>query len=78
MAAPTPQQPEEPIHISVDDHEAFMQRHLPDLGQEVEDSQVFTWRLSNWKKLERKISSPEFPCGGHKWRVATSRPQKVP
>jgi len=49
--------------------ELFMQRHLPDLGQEVEDTQVFTWNLSNWRKLERKITSPDFPCGGHKWHV---------
>lgn len=46
-----------------------MQRHLPDLGQDVEDTQVFKWQLTNWKKLERKIASPEFSCGGHKWQV---------
>ncbi|CCA77798.1 probable ubiquitin-specific processing protease 21 [Serendipita indica DSM 11827] len=69
MSGPATQQPEETLTISVDDHETFMQRHLPDLGQEVEDTQVFSWPLSNWKKLDRKITSPEFPCGGHKWRV---------
>ena len=47
-----------------------MQRHLPDLGQEVEDTQVFTWPLTNWRKLERKMTSPEFACGGHKWQVS--------
>jgi hypothetical protein len=50
--------------------EAFMQRHLPDLGQEVEDTQVFTWPLTNWRKLERKMTSPDFACGGHKWQVS--------
>ncbi|KAG8854610.1 hypothetical protein FRB91_003319 [Serendipita sp. 411] len=78
MAAPAPQQSEEPLHVSVDDHESFMQRHLPDLGQEVEDATVYTWNITNWKKLERKISSPDFSCGVHKWRVATSRLKQDP
>ena len=30
---------------------------------------MFSWPLSNWKKLDRKMTSPEFMCGGHKWRV---------
>ncbi len=50
--------------------EAFAAKHMPDLGHEVKDFQVFTWRLTNWKKLEKKITSPEFECGGHKWFVA--------
>ncbi|KAF4576508.1 hypothetical protein EYR40_000746 [Pleurotus pulmonarius] len=55
--------------VSVQDHEAFAAKHMPDLGHEVKDFQVFTWRLTNWKKLEKKITSPEFECGGHKWRI---------
>jgi hypothetical protein len=54
--------------------EAFIQRNLPDLGQEVEDTQVFTWQLTNWKKLERKLTGPDFPCGGHKWQVDIHSP----
>ncbi|KIM26035.1 hypothetical protein M408DRAFT_330816 [Serendipita vermifera MAFF 305830] len=68
-AAAATQQVEEPSQVSVNDHEQFMARHLPDLGQEVEDTQIFTWPLTNWRKLERKITSPEFGCGGHKWRA---------
>ncbi|KAI6131824.1 hypothetical protein EV401DRAFT_1917805 [Pisolithus croceorrhizus] len=55
--------------VSVHDHEAFAAKHLPDLGHDVKDFQVYTWRLTNWKKLEKKITSPEFDCGGHKWRI---------
>lgn len=55
--------------VSVHDHEAFAAKHLPDLGHDVKDFQVYTWRLSNWKKLEKKLTSPEFDCGGHKWRI---------
>ncbi|KAI6036100.1 hypothetical protein PISMIDRAFT_10918 [Pisolithus microcarpus 441] len=55
--------------VSVHDHEAFAAKHLPELGHDVKDFQVFTWRLTNWKKLEKKITSSEFDCGGHKWRI---------
>ena len=47
--------------------EAFAAKHMPDLGHDVKEFKVFTWRLTNWKKLEKKITSPEFECGGHKW-----------
>ncbi|KAJ7479625.1 TRAF-like protein, partial [Mycena latifolia] len=32
-------------------------------------SRVYTWRLKNWKKLDKKLRSAEFECGGHKWRI---------
>lgn len=47
--------------------EAFMARHLPDLGQEVEDVQVYTWPINNWRKQDKKVTGPEFECGGHRW-----------
>jgi len=47
--------------------EAFAAKHMPDLGHDVKDFKVYTWRLTNWKKLEKKLTSPEFECGGHKW-----------
>ncbi|KAJ2913743.1 hypothetical protein MD484_g6676, partial [Candolleomyces efflorescens] len=46
--------------VSVRDSEAFAAKHLPDLGHDVKDFKVFTWRLSNWKKLEKKLTSPDF------------------
>lgn len=55
--------------VSVHDHDAFAAKHMPELGHDVKDFQVYTWRLTNWKKLEKKITSPEFDCGGHKWRI---------
>ncbi|KAF8509282.1 hypothetical protein JB92DRAFT_2947613 [Gautieria morchelliformis] len=42
---------------------------MPDLGHEVEDFKVFTWSLTNWRKLDKKLTSPEFDCGGHRWRI---------
>ncbi len=47
--------------------EAFAAKHMPDLGHDVKEFKVFSWKLANWKKLEKKITSPEFECGGHKW-----------
>ncbi|THU99317.1 cysteine proteinase [Dendrothele bispora CBS 962.96] len=55
--------------VSVQNHEAFAAKHMPDLGQDIKDFQVFTWHLENWKKLDKKLTSPEFECGGHKWRI---------
>ncbi|TDL21653.1 hypothetical protein BD410DRAFT_828901 [Rickenella mellea] len=55
--------------VSVRDHEAFMAKHMLNLGHDVKDMQVYTWRLSNWRKLDAIITSPEFECGGHRWRI---------
>lgn len=54
--------------------EAFMARHLPDLGQEVEETQVYTWSITNWRKQDKKVTSPEFDCGGHKWSAFSTAP----
>jgi len=52
-----------------------MARHLPDLGQEVEETQVYTWSITNWRKQDKKVTSPEFECGGHRW---SAFPQLLP
>ncbi|KAG8902957.1 hypothetical protein FRB99_003895 [Tulasnella sp. 403] len=49
--------------------ETFAMKHMPELGHEVADFQVFNWRLTKWKTLEKKLTSPHFPCGGHSWRI---------
>ncbi|KIP09627.1 hypothetical protein PHLGIDRAFT_86496 [Phlebiopsis gigantea 11061_1 CR5-6] len=55
--------------VSVRDHDAFAAKHMPDLGHEVKEFMVYHWTINNWKKLEKKITSQEFECGGHKWRI---------
>lgn len=57
-------------HLYVD--EAFAAKNMPDLGHEVQDFKVYHWKLHNWRKLEKKITSPEFECGGHRWCVSRS------
>jgi ubiquitin carboxyl-terminal hydrolase 7 len=56
-----------PLIMAISKDEAFAAKHMPDLGHDVKDFKVFTWPLSNWKKLEKKLTSPEFECGGHRW-----------
>ena len=43
---------------------------MRDLGHEVEDVQVFTWKLKNMKSLNRELTSTEFECGELKWYVS--------
>jgi ubiquitin carboxyl-terminal hydrolase 7 len=56
--------------VAIFKDEAFAAKHMPDLGHDVKDFQVFTWKLTGWKKLEKKLTSPEFECGGHRWFVS--------
>jgi ubiquitin carboxyl-terminal hydrolase 7 len=52
--------------IAVTD-EAFASKHLSDMGEQVEDFTRFTWRLKDYRSMDKKTTSPEFTCGGHKW-----------
>jgi hypothetical protein len=52
--------------------DAFAADHMPDLGHNIKDFKVFSWRLNNWKKLDKRMISPEFECGGHKWSAPFS------
>ncbi|KAF9649119.1 hypothetical protein BDM02DRAFT_3186537 [Thelephora ganbajun] len=66
-------QPSHPLHVvrclSRPLDEAFAAKHMPDLGHDVKEFQVFHWKLQGWKKLGRKLTSPEFDCGGYKWKI---------
>ncbi|EJU05407.1 ubiquitin carboxyl-terminal hydrolase 5 [Dacryopinax primogenitus] len=62
-----PLEHEEPV--SVRDHKAFALKHMQDLGYDVEDFKVYTWKLTKWRSLDRRLTSPEFECGGHRWRI---------
>lgn len=55
--------------VTVHDEQQFAQKNMPDLGHEIEDFTVFSWRLNKWKTLDKKLTSPEFECGGHRWRI---------
>jgi hypothetical protein len=55
------------LHIIVFTDDAFATKNMPDLGHDVKEFRVFSWKLTGWKKLEKKLTSPEFDCGGHRW-----------
>ena len=44
--------------FSVPSDEAFAAKHMPDLGHDVKEFKVYSWKLANWKKLEKKLTSP--------------------
>ena len=44
--------------------EAFASKYMPDLGYDMKDFKVFSWRLNNWNKLDKRLTSPVFECGG--------------
>ncbi|PWN43435.1 putative ubiquitin-specific processing protease 21 [Ceraceosorus guamensis] len=73
IGAPTdhghPQPMEVEEAISVLDHSAFAAKHLADLGQEEADFAVCDWVLRDWNALDKRLTGPEFECGGHKWRI---------
>ncbi|WFD43786.1 ubiquitinyl hydrolase 1 [Malassezia psittaci] len=58
-----------PQRVSVMDHKAFIEKYLADLGQDQADFQVCHWHIQSWHALEKRITGPEFECGGHKWRI---------
>lgn len=39
------------------------------MGEETEDFTVFTWPLSEYRRQDKKVLSPDFWCAGHKWYV---------
>jgi len=54
----------------VTDHQAILKKYLPEIPDlETADSTVFTWSITNWKQLEKKVHSQVFQCGGHPWKI---------
>lgn len=54
----------------VTDHPAMFKKilaPLPDL--ETLDEAVFSWNVSNWRQMDKKVHSPSFMCGGHPWKI---------
>ncbi|CAZ81196.1 unnamed protein product [Tuber melanosporum] len=56
--------------VLADDYEAMKKTLLPDLPDiETEDETTYTWKIENWRKMERRSHGPAFHCGGSPWRV---------
>ena len=48
---------------------SFAAKHLADLGQEEESFAVCHWEVAGWGGLDKRLTGPEFECGGHRWRI---------
>jgi hypothetical protein len=56
------------IHAVAASGVAFATKYMHDLGDvDVADFQVFAWNIEKWGDLEKRITSPQFQCGGHNW-----------
>lgn len=55
--------------VSVDDPEAFAAKHLSDLGIPIEDFKKHSWRIPNYRKLAKRVTSDTFTAGGHEWNI---------
>ncbi|KAH8790439.1 hypothetical protein DL96DRAFT_1664651 [Flagelloscypha sp. PMI_526] len=55
--------------MSVKDSNTFVAKYIPDFGYRVKDFTSFCWPVNSWGKLQRRLISPEFECGGHKWHI---------
>ncbi|WFD08090.1 ubiquitinyl hydrolase 1 [Malassezia vespertilionis] len=55
--------------VSVMDEKAFSEKYLADLGLDEAEFKVFHWPIKSWSALEKRITSPEFEVGGHRWRI---------
>ncbi|KAG0139390.1 hypothetical protein CROQUDRAFT_111631 [Cronartium quercuum f. sp. fusiforme G11] len=55
--------------VSVDDPEAFAAKHLTELGYPVEDFKKHSWKIPNYRKLPKRITSETFTAGGHEWNI---------
>ncbi|KAG0057243.1 hypothetical protein BGZ83_000656 [Gryganskiella cystojenkinii] len=40
---------------------------IPDL--EELGFETFQWRIEDWRALDKRVTGPEFECGGNKWQV---------
>lgn len=54
---------------SVKDSLPFANRHLSDMGIPVEDFGAFTWRVDKYHGQAKRLTSPDFEVGGHKWNI---------
>ena len=47
--------------------EDIVNNHFSKLDQEIVDTQVFHWEISNWSDLPQRVESPVFEVGGYQW-----------
>lgn len=56
--------------IRADDFQAMKEEYFkppPDL--EIESEGEYTWNITDWRELPRRLHSPAFEIGGHPWKI---------
>ncbi|RKP22224.1 hypothetical protein SYNPS1DRAFT_26123, partial [Syncephalis pseudoplumigaleata] len=66
IEGPTPPAPP----LSVDMPPEILEQHfIQDREIEADVIMSYQWRITHWNELDRRVTSPEFECGGHTWRI---------
>ncbi|KAI8150412.1 cysteine proteinase [Fennellomyces sp. T-0311] len=53
----------------IDDYEEIANKEMHQLDEEVIDTKIYHWNITNWRSLAEREQSPVFEVGGHKWNV---------
>ncbi|RIB10406.1 ICP0-binding domain of ubiquitin-specific protease 7-domain-containing protein [Gigaspora rosea] len=51
------------------DYQTIANNIMPNPNFEIKDFQYYTWRITAWSGLEKRITSREFVAGSWKWRI---------
>lgn len=64
---PSPRSTTMAAHLEGTAADAFAAKHLVDLGIPVLDFKRYSWRIPNYRKLAKRMTSDTFNVGGHEW-----------
>ncbi|KAI9484595.1 cysteine proteinase [Zychaea mexicana] len=53
----------------VDDYEEIANKEMPQMEEDIVETKVYHWDVTNWRNLSDREQSPVFEAGGHKWNV---------
>ncbi|KAI7847583.1 hypothetical protein BDC45DRAFT_541802 [Circinella umbellata] len=58
-----------PILSIIDDYEKIAEREFQPLEEDIIETTVFHWNITNFHSLSEREQSPVFEAGGHKWNI---------
>ncbi|KAI9259633.1 hypothetical protein BDA99DRAFT_513772 [Phascolomyces articulosus] len=58
-----------PILSITDDYEKIANKELIPLDEEIIETNVYHWNITNFRNLQDREQSPVFEIGGHKWNI---------
>ncbi|CAG8478586.1 24166_t:CDS:10 [Cetraspora pellucida] len=63
------------IQKFIRNHHTIANSIMPDPGYEIEEFQYYTWQITSWTILEKRITGPEFEAGG--WKCSSDNNSDV-